>query len=358
VLDSTPSLSLWNHLVSSTLVEWDQNYELQNMLAEDITFSDDGTVVEVTVRDDAQFQNGDPITGEDVKFTFEYLWERPGQFPQLETPPYESIEATGDRTAEFTFERPYAPLLQRNWATWGILHRDSWVNDFGALENDNIEPGTDLIGSGPFELAGFEQGESMRLSPADTHPVHKPDHEIVVNVFRDTPPKIQAFKNNEIQVMINVPFSVYEDVQETMSDTAETVIAEGPLPWGIFHNYPVAPSKFRPYRRAVGMCFDRQLINEVAFRGESYEPLQPVVHLRNHAYQPPEDQVPPLTDDPSGDMEGARQTLEEAGWSWDDEGNLRYPPDADLEPIWPAEETPNPDDFPCLNEEGEFQFPN
>jgi peptide/nickel transport system substrate-binding protein len=355
VLDSTPSLSFWNHLVSSTLVEYDENLELQNMLAEDITLENDGTRVVVTLRDDAQFQNGDPVTAEDVQFTFQYLWERPEQFPQLEVPPYESIEVEDELTTVFTFSEPYAPLLNRNWATWGILHKESWV-EMGALEQSSVEPGTDLIGSGPFELTDFTSGDAMTLSPVDTHPVHKPDHSINVQVFRDLPPKVQAFRTNDIQVMINVPFSVYQEINNDMADTATTEVAEGTLCWGVFHNYPVAPSKFRPYRRAVGQSLDRALINETAFYGESYEPLQSTVYMRNHPYQPPEGEVYTFND-PTGDMEAARSILEDAGWSWDDNGNLRYPEGANLEPIWPQAETPDPADYPCLDSEGNFQYP-
>jgi peptide/nickel transport system substrate-binding protein len=299
--------------------------------------------VVVTLRDDARFQNGDPVTAEDVQFTFQYLWERPEQFPQLEVPSYESIEVVDDLTTEFTFSEPYAPLLNRNWATWGILHKDSWV-EMGALEQSSIEPGTDLIGSGPFELTDFTSGDAMTLSPVDTHPIHKPDHGIDVQVFRDLPPKVQAFRTNDIQVMINIPFSVYEEINQSMADTATTEVAEGYLCWGIFHNFPVAPSKFRPYRQAVGQCYDRALINETA------------LYMRNHPYQPPEGEVYTFND-PTGDMEAARSILEDAGWGWDNNGNLRYPEGADLEPLWPGTETPDPSEYPCLDSEGNFQYP-
>ena len=40
----------------------------------------------------------------------------------------------------------------------------------------------------------------------------------------------------------------------------------------------------------------------------------------------------------------------DAGWGWDGDGELHYPPDADLEPLWPEGEEPSVDDFPCLEE--------
>lgn len=46
----------------------------------------------------------------------------------------------------------------------------------------------------------------------------------------------------------------------------------------------------------------------------------------------------------TGDVEAARQALSDAGWGWDDQGNLHYPEGAELE-AWPEGETPNPDNF-------------
>jgi len=75
------------------------------------------------------------------------------------------------------------------------------------------------------------------------------------------------------------------------------------------------------------------------------------VLLDTHPFSPPDDELTKFTDQPQGDSDGARRTLEEAGWGWDDDGNLRYPPDADLSPLWPQGEEPSADDFPCLDED-------
>jgi peptide/nickel transport system substrate-binding protein len=69
----------------------------------------------------------------------------------------------------------------------------------------------------------------------------------------------------------------------------------------------------------------------------------------------PEDEVYQATDDPTGDVEQAKQILRDAGWGWDDDGNLRYPADADLSPRWPKGEYPNEDNgFPCVTADGEY----
>lgn len=80
--------------------------------------------------------------------------------------------------------------------------------------------------------------------------------------------------------------------------------------------------------------------------------------MKSHAFRPPEDEINKIVDDPTGNIDAARQVLKENGWGWDDQGNLHYPPDADPSPMWPEGEGPTSEEsnggFSCLNEEGEW----
>jgi peptide/nickel transport system substrate-binding protein len=120
----------------------------------------------------------------------------------------------------------------------------------------------------------------------------------------------------------------------------------------MYPQYPEPPIKFKAFREAMGKAINRQEINSVVNFNEADIQLHPIWFLANHPWHP--DGIRTYTDDPTGDIVAARQVLEDAGWSWDDDGNLLYPVDADTSPVWPAEETPNPDDFPCVDEEGNY----
>src|SRR5699024_12005671 len=54
------------------LYRGDDNHEPQPALAEDVEVSDDETVHTFTLREDAEWSNGDPVTAQD----FEYAWKR------------------------------------------------------------------------------------------------------------------------------------------------------------------------------------------------------------------------------------------------------------------------------------------
>jgi peptide/nickel transport system substrate-binding protein len=119
--------------------------------------------------------------------------------------------------------------------------------------------------------------------------------------------------------------------------------------------------KHREFRQAFSAALNRQQLNQLMYRGNSTIQYAGTQYVQNsngrHPWRPPEDRLAKFTENPQGDVEAARQMLSEAGWGWDDDGNLHYPPDADLEPVWPAGEAPSPDKFPCIDEEGEYVPP-
>jgi peptide/nickel transport system substrate-binding protein len=131
-----------------------------------------------------------------------------------------------------------------------------------------------------------------------------------------------------------------------MSDVAQINTLNGFHPYNLFPQIPQAPVKFGDFRHAVGAAINRVAINDLAFQGKSYATLQSTLFLKNHPWSHPDPVT--YTDDPQGNVEEARQILEDAGFGWDGDGNLRYPADADLSPLWPARETPHPAHFPFL----------
>jgi peptide/nickel transport system substrate-binding protein len=344
---------IWNHLLSTTLVEYDENFQLQNMLAKSIEYENDGKRVVVEL-EDATFHNGDPITAEDVKWTYDFRWNNVGVFPQTEAVPRKGdsgINIVDDKTVEFNFTKPFAALTTRIWPALSVLHKQSW-QDAGAEDNpQGVEP-KPFVGSGPFKLKSFQKGRSMVLEPHGGHPIHEPDHEVVMRAYKDVQTSYRAFKNNEVQVLPSVTPATIQRANQEMGDQAKGTVAAGTMPFNLIPENNWGPTKFRPVRLAIGAAIDRQTIVDQAYRGQA----KPELHCRNlldaHPFGVPTDELLQFTDDPTGNVEQARQILEDAGFGWDDNGNLHYPPDADLQPKWPKGEKPPVGDFPCLDKEG------
>jgi peptide/nickel transport system substrate-binding protein len=355
IIDSSAAQTIWNHLIHSTLTEYDENLELQNVLADTVEIENDAQNITVELKD-ATFHNGDPVTAEDVKFTYLQLANNPGVYPQASSPPYDEIVVVDEKTAEFRMEESFLPLVQKVWPRWGIMHKQTWV-DGGAQEEAEAFEMDEIIGSGPFAMRNFTVGESMDMVPHDGHPVHSPNFELFLQAFRNQQTAVQAFSEGEVQLAPNLTPGTLERINNNAGDVAETYERPGILH---FTNYPQmswSPSQFREFRAAWGAAINRQQATTVGIR-DAVDPSEYSCILSpTHPFRPPEDMLTQMAP-AEGDPEAAQAALTDAGWGFDDQDRLHYPPDKDLSPRWPAEETPDPGEFPCVGEEGEYVGPD
>lgn len=356
-LNSSPAVTLWGQVVHSTLTSYDNDWKLINSLAEDYTVEDEGRTISVTLKD-ATAHNGDPITSEDIKFTFELLWNNTGAYPQSNSPePFESIEIVDDKTAQFNFSEPFTPLITRVWPRWGILHKATW-EAAGAVDNpSNPDFGDTFHGTGPYKIEGFEPNQSLRLSAHDGNPSPPNADKLTWVGHRSSQSAWNAFQAGELDVY--TPMTPEHLAQAEEMDNVETVITEAFMPRIIYPDFPTAPTKFQAVRQAVGTALSRQMVNELAHRGiQENPPLNATPFLRSHPWNPETNEngenieLPKFTESPDGDVEAARQVLSDEGWGWNGDERLHYPPDADLSPLWPEGEVPTADEFPCMEELG------
>lgn len=344
----------WSNYMHTPLLGYGPDLEIQNRLAEDFEMSDDGQTVTVDIAE-ATFHNGDPVTAEDVKFTFEVVWGNQDTLQQGEPQPLDSIEVLDDRTVEFNFTEPNTPVIYRSFTFWGIIHKNSWEGTGVMDDPANAEAPDPLIGSGPFQLDEFQQDSFVYITPFDGSPIPEPDMEVELRVIRDQTTAIEAFRNNELHLMPDITLSIGQSVKEDLGDTAQLHVGGAATPYVLFPQYNWGPMKHEAMRDAIGTAVDRKLIDELVSGDEGLIEYHSTMFLQDHPWRAPNDMLHKFTDEPAGDVEGARQKLRDAGFSWDGNNNLRYPVDADLDPLWPKDENPTGDDgFECLDSEGNW----
>ncbi len=137
---------------------WDEPFTLYGLLAESVETDDDRSWVEFTLRPEARFSDGSPVTVEDVLWSYETLgtighprfhgtWSR-----------IESSEIVGTRTIRFTFTEPdrELPLIM---GLRPILQKAQWEN------LDFAESGTSVIPitTAPYVIDRFEAGRYVYL---------------------------------------------------------------------------------------------------------------------------------------------------------------------------------------------------
>lgn len=339
--------AMWQHMINSPIHKYNENYEVTELLGSVDVVDSQEIVVELF--DDAMFTNGDPVTAEDVKFTFEQILRGgdAGAYPGAAPVPYDAIEAVDEKTVRFTFTEPYIPFAETTLMRWGILHKASF-EEAGAVES----PGdatfeTPIVSSGPLRVTSIEQGQRVVAEPHDGHPQYEAAQPVVFEAYRNEESMINALEAGEAHIGVEISPPNATRVNEEI-ENAEARFEGTHTAYNLQYVCHTAPCKFTEFRKAIGASINREQLVNTAFDDRVGVEMFPTYISTNHPMFPPEDMLYKHPD-PAGDTEAARAMLEEEGWSWDSDGNLHYPPDADLEPLWPQGEVPSEDQFGCID---------
>lgn len=110
----------------STLFKRDKQLGWENDLATGYTVSPDKLTWTVTLRKDALFTDGTPVTAEDVAFTYSTAKESGSE---IDLTMLESVKAVDDYTVEFKLKRTFSPFIER-MAYLGIIPKHAYDENF------------------------------------------------------------------------------------------------------------------------------------------------------------------------------------------------------------------------------------
>ncbi|WP_171099403.1 extracellular solute-binding protein [Ruegeria sp. HKCCD7255] len=150
-------LRFWTH-ESLMGRSWDEPFSLYGLLAESIETDDDRTWVEFTLRPEARFSDGSPVTVEDVIWSYETLGTQGHLRYRGLWGKIDSIEQTGARSVRITFneaDRELALLAGMR----PILQKAQWDGkDFADAQLHDIP-----VGSGPYVIDDYEAGRFVNF---------------------------------------------------------------------------------------------------------------------------------------------------------------------------------------------------
>ena len=149
-----------SYLVSETLMgrSLDEPFTLYGLLAESVDTGPNREWVEFTLRPEARFSDGSPVTVEDVIWSFETLGTQGhGRYAGF-WGKVASIEATGERSVKITFSEADRELVMLAGLR-PILQKAMWEGlDFAESGIDTIP-----ITSGPYVVDSYEAGRFVVL---------------------------------------------------------------------------------------------------------------------------------------------------------------------------------------------------
>lgn len=157
-----------NRLIYDTLMTTDVNDEIIPWMIEDDYEVVDFKEYTFTLKEGQEFHNGNPVTAEDIKFSFEYPSGQNVSGQRKQCDKIESIEVIDEKTVKFVLKEADINYMRDGFCYIRIL--DDAVYE-GVEDATTV---TDSIGSGMYKLVEYKTGEYYKL-------------EAVEDYFRGTP---------------------------------------------------------------------------------------------------------------------------------------------------------------------------
>ncbi|KKQ06476.1 MAG: Extracellular solute-binding protein family 5 [Parcubacteria group bacterium GW2011_GWB1_36_5] len=168
-------------------------------LAEKYENSENGLIYTFTLKDNLYFQDGKPLTANDVLFTINAVKDSVIKSPLKINWDGVNIEKIDEKTIRFTLKQSYASFLENT--TLGIMPAHIWDNSPVELNNANTNP----IGSGPYMISSTNKESSgiidyYKLVPFKKFVLNKPYiKNINLHFYQNETDLVQALIDKKVE---------------------------------------------------------------------------------------------------------------------------------------------------------------
>lgn len=240
---------------------WKDENGIVPLLAEKWDVSEDQKTWTFHLAPSAKFTDGQPVTADDVVFSFNYLIEHPHPWVFLNM--IEKVKAVDQHTVEIALSQVYAPFLTDVAGNVPIMPKHIWES---VTEPEKFNTPEAVIGSGPFKLASYQADTGTYVYEANK------DYFLgapVVDklIFSPNQNSMQALEKGELDAAQRVK---YGEAQQLKQDGKFTVI-EGPGFWvaRLYLNFDRPEFQQRDFRQALYYAINRPEIVEKATRNST-----------------------------------------------------------------------------------------
>ncbi|MGA2502507.1 MAG: ABC transporter substrate-binding protein [Anaerolineales bacterium] len=306
-----------NAIVWSTILEtlaWtDPSGVIHPRLAESWTTSVDGLTWTFTLRSGVKFTTGEPLTADDVVYSFER--SKVGGIPMVQQrfANMVSVVAPDDKTVVVTLAKPDSLFINTVADSTGIgssiLSRKE-----GALNRQAIAP----VGTGPLKFVSYSPNNQLVLAVNRDYwnPSELPTWDtLIIRFLTDDASQVAALNSGDVDVIQPVNIATYQSL------TGQVGIGKKSYPATTFFIGFSRIGKTRPDELPVAFmkAIDREALAKIVFLGEAvpYSTAHPLL-----TYSLPIDQLPNY----QRDIPGCKALLTKAG----------YPNGIDLEFMYPT----------------------
>ncbi|MGM0651678.1 MAG: ABC transporter substrate-binding protein [Bacillota bacterium] len=252
------------------LVDMDYDNQYQPGLAESWDVSEDGLTWTFYLREGVKFHNGEPLTAEDVKWTFDTILDPDTAAPFAgDLAAIEEINVIDELTVAFVLGYPFPNLLFNlsmtpAGITWQGIY-DEYGDDYGVRH---------VIGTGPYMLDEWIRGDKTVL-------VKNPDYnwnpewmnhsgpalidKVILRILPEETSRLMELETGGIHILRNITASIYEQVKD--NDEIDVVQKESFRLGYLAYATDKDPFTDVRIRRAINHAVNREDIVEYIFRG-------------------------------------------------------------------------------------------
>jgi microcin C transport system substrate-binding protein len=200
IIKGVPAAGINNVYDTLMTPSLDEPGTMYGLLAANAEIAPDRSWVIYNLRPEARFQDGSPVTPDDVIWTFETLRAKGQPFYRSYYADVATVEKTGERGVKFTFKGGDNRELPQIIGELPVLSKAWWsTRDF---DKTTLEP---PLGSGPYKVESVDPGRSITYRRVadywgDKLPVNRGRHNFDVmryDYYRDPTVALEAFKAGE-----------------------------------------------------------------------------------------------------------------------------------------------------------------
>ena len=252
-------------------------------LAESWQISPDGRVYDFMLRKGVKFHNGDPLTSEDVKFSFDRY--RGANAKQLKDR-VAAVETPGPLHVRFRLKNPWPDFMTFYTAASGA----GWIVPKKYVEKVGDEGYKKApFGAGPYKFVSFSPGVELVMEAFDGYWRKTPNvKRLVFKVIGDESTRLAALKRGEIDIVYSIRGELAEELQRTPGLALKPTVIQSPQWVSMLDQWdPKSPWHDRRVRLAANLAIDRKAINEAITLGHSRLTYSIIPSTFDFYWQPP-----------------------------------------------------------------------
>jgi peptide/nickel transport system substrate-binding protein len=277
--------------------------------------SADGLTWTIKIRSGIKWQDGVPLTADDVAFTFEYIVKNQMANFTNSTFGIKSATALDPTTVRIVCSRPKADL-ESMWVP--IIPQHIWEHVSPQAASTSYAVKLPLVGSGPYQTVAFKKGSYIHLVRNPTYWGPKPAiDDVYFLVYQDADTMVTDLKSGNIDAAWGIPQAQFSALK---SDPSFKAVPYGYYNWNYleFNSYDKSSSLGNPvlrdwkFRNALNYAVNKQQLAQLAYQGYA-QPATTIIPPGiwtnpDYHWQPPTDQSYTF------DLAKAGQLLDQAGY--------------------------------------------